>query len=243
MKSMLFLAAASLALVAAAKAETYNLRLAQDGEARTIAVSTHDDASFAVASGGDNLAVLTGDEAASAFAALKDAVKSEEIAADLDDFEHSADGHRKIVVHKMDVDDHDQGDDHEVRVVKKSVRREQGAEEITDIEVSTRNVTQADGDDAAMAIIASDDSDGDEEALIIGASDAPEESFKISLSDELSALEAGEKVKTVKVVKRDGTDELIEITGASADAAREFIDDAEGVDSLEAAAMRRTVGL
>ncbi|MEZ5894843.1 MAG: hypothetical protein R3C40_00790 [Parvularculaceae bacterium] len=242
MKSMLFLAAASLALVAAAKAETYNLRLAQDGEARTIAVSTQDDATFAVARGGDNLAVLTGDEAALAFAALKDAVKSEEIDAGLEDIEHSADGHRKIVVHKMDVDDHDQGDDHEVRIVKKSVRREQGVDEITEIEVSVSDATEADSTDEALASIAADDIQDDEEN-IIGAGDAPEESFKISLSDELSALESGDKVKTVKVVKHDGKNELIEITGASADAAREFIDDAEGVDSLEAASMRKTVGL
>ncbi len=242
MKSYLILAASSLALAAAAHAESYNLRLAKDDDARTIAVSTHDDATFAIASGGDNLEVLTGDNAVAAFAKLKEAVKSQEVGAEIDDIEHGADGHRKIVVHKMDVDDHDHGDDHEVRIIKKSVKREPGDGEEGGGEKTTVIVRSGDGANAEND--AENGAEDVEEVIIIGAGDAPEESFKISLSDELSALEDGEKTKTVTVIKRDGEDsQLIEITGATADAARAFIDDAEGVDSLEAVAMRKALGL
>ncbi len=185
----------SLSTVAAGAMDAPNFELMLDdrnGE-KTFAVRNAATGAFAIAEGGDDLQLLSGEEAKSAFAVI-DAQNDIDINLDGDKAARNAKGKRKIVIHKMDYeeDENDIRADKEVRIV---TRRENGKD-----------------DDREIIIETGDDSDRD---MVILNGDADD----------------GEKRRVIRIM------------GADPGEAAKFIDDENGLDADEKAAMKAAVGL
>lgn len=122
MRIVVLAAVSSLALAfpAAASEPTFELRLDQENGQRIISVANEKNGAYAVAAGGEDLRVLEGSQAEAAFKRPRATP-----GAGLDfhdaDREHDGSGKRKIVVHKMDYDEDQSGDDdtREVRIIKR----------------------------------------------------------------------------------------------------------------------------
>ncbi len=134
---LFLLAAASICAsgAAAASEPEFELRLDQKNGARTVAVENSKTGAFAVAAGAEELDLLDGGAAKAAMARLR---ARPDIDIDLGDDGADASGKRKIVIHKMDYDEDEAGDEEkrEVRVVKRHQRKSDDDAGI-DIEVET----------------------------------------------------------------------------------------------------------
>ena len=124
MKVLTLLAISSLALAghAAAADAKFDLRFDQESGQRTISVANSLNGAFAVAAGREDLDLLKGADAEVAFKRLRARPDVDIEFDDRDaDREHDAAGKRKIVIHKMDYDEDDSGDDEkrEVRIIRR----------------------------------------------------------------------------------------------------------------------------
>jgi hypothetical protein len=134
MKRLLTAAASALVLASAdaASQPAYDIRLdSKDGQTAVSVVNNRTGA-FAVAAGGEQLDLLAGDDAKAAFERLK-------TQPDIDMHKEHSDGEhgkRKIIVHKMDYEEDDAGDEEkrEVRVIK---RHKNKADKADDVEIET----------------------------------------------------------------------------------------------------------
>lgn len=191
MRLFLLAAASICASGAAAAAEPeFELRLDQKDGARTAAVENSRTGAFAVAAGAEELDLLKGAAAKAAMARLR---VRPDIDIDLGDDDADASGKRKIVIHKMDYDEDEAGDDEkrEVRVIKRHRRKGD--------------------DDASIGVEIETDAHPDQ-----------------ALSDD------GGRVDKRRVIL---------IRGADAEEAASFIDQIDGLDQSEKAAMKEAVGI
>lgn len=121
---LFLLAAASMCAsgTAVASEPEFELRLDQKNGERTVAVENSKTGAFAVAAGAEELNLLEGGAAKAAMARLR---SRPDIDIDLGDDDADASGKRKIVIHKMDYDEDDAGDEEkrEVRVIKRHHRK------------------------------------------------------------------------------------------------------------------------
>ncbi len=160
MKLRLIAAASALTLASAAAASppAYDLRLdSQDGQT-TVSVANSRSGAFAVATGAGELDLLEGDTAKAAFERLRN---QPEIDFHGEGADADHDGKRKIIVHKMDYDEDDTGDEEkrEVRIIK---RHKNKADKADDVEFETAIEIEDDLD-----IELTDDGSGKNERRII----------------------------------------------------------------------------
>ncbi len=172
---LLLLAATLLLAPGQALASTFDLSLDEANGERTVVVARPGGVVFTIAVGGEDLTVLTGEDADRARARLATVETPGDEAADA-----GATRKKKIVIHKMSVDDEtadtdtDGADDGEVRVLRKSQsdpREERGAPagdlQLADPQFKDeqradmrRRVLRLNGADAAEAIKFIDDTKG-----------------------------------------------------------------------------------
>jgi hypothetical protein len=235
---------AAAALFGAAQAQdavSYDLWLATDAAQAMIAVSGEaKGAPFAVAKGEapSALDILADDEASLVIADLRakaenaasaaedamDASANEQTTATADEkAEADADGvvkARKIILVKK------AGEEADAKATRRIIKLK--TDESMDAEAINAEIEKAKTEVADVAADAADE----EEIIAIEGEDAA-----------LLAL-AGDAKTTIFETEEDGAHQrLVHVSGANADAARGFIDDAKGLDDAEKAAMKSKLGL
>lgn len=187
MKPSLIVAASlfCLASAAAAAEPAFNLRLEQKDGDRKVAVSNAATGAFAVAAGGKELDLLAGDDARAVLKRLNAEPDLEIEPGEDDPFAHAEDGKRKIIVHKMDYDEDETGDEEkrEIRIVKRHHRK--SGDDAADIDIENEG-----DDDVHIAVHSDGPSRSERRVIVITGADA---GAAVKFIDQIEGLDAREK--------------------------------------------------
>lgn len=245
--------AASALLVAAASAEEttqYDLWIATNAAQSLIAVSgAAEGAPFAVAAGPDEAAldILANDEASLALADLKARAKSDTVAMAGEDkaieIEKAVKKDKKAKAAEVPAET-DEAQISKIVLVKKVAAEGDAAAKEERMIIKIKTAGDAGGETLETVI-------AEAKADMAAAKDADdvviEKQIAVDSSEEATLIalagQEGGKVMILETEENGESASLIHVVGASPDAARQFIDDAEGLDDAERAEMKSRLGL
>jgi hypothetical protein len=250
MKILLAGAVAAGALLAVAQAEEtakFDLWLATEAGQSLIAVSgVAEGAPFVVASGADAAAldILADDAASLVIAELQSKTEKTAIEAVVADAGDAAAAGEAIIEKQIETTDSGEAKPaiHKIVLVKKTEETGEAKETKQIIKLNTDKDMDAEEIKAVIAEAKADIAAGDKDANV----DVQEETI-VAEGDDAAILaladDSDAKVMILETANAGAETRLVKIGAADADAARQFIDDAKGLDDAEKTAMKAKLAL